>query len=183
MCLCPKCNSEAEAAQLVGLFFLIILAHLGLAYKYKPFPLLQFKSPEVRLQTAGLNIHQACHKAHLQDEQDSHEYLCDAIRQSNEPQGQRESCSNAQGRDISSSLGVCSNTSEDLLSHTPSFHAVVRSHWNEIWSAEFSLIHENLFFASGQRNLDLFLLSLVRLAWCKMFLKQGPWPWIEFNYN
>lgn len=132
MHLCPKSNSETEAAQFVGAFFLVILAHLGLAYKIQTFPLCyRFKNAEVRLQTAGLNIHQACHKAHLQDEQEPHEYLCDAIRQSNEPQGQRESCSNLRAGTFPCSLGVCSNLSEDLLSRRVSFHAVVRSHRNK----------------------------------------------------
>lgn len=100
MGLCPKCNSEAEAAQLVGIFFPDNSGLSGPCLQIQTFSLCyRIKNAEVRLQIAGVNIHQACHKAHLQDE--PHEYLCDAIRESNEPQGQRESCSNPQGRDIS----------------------------------------------------------------------------------
>lgn len=102
MDLCSKSNSETKVAQSVGVFFPDNLGSSGPCLQIQTFSLCyRFKNAEVRLQTAGLNIHQACHRAHLQDEQEPHEYLCDAIRQSNEPQGQRESCSNAQGRDIS----------------------------------------------------------------------------------
>ena len=77
-------------------------AVLGSAYKYKPFPFAtRFINADVRLQISGLNILQDCHKDHLQDEQEPHEYVCDAIRQSNEPQGQREICRNPQDRDVS----------------------------------------------------------------------------------
>lgn len=102
MGLCPKSNSEIEVTQLVGFFFLDNPGSSGPYLQTQTFSLsYRFKKAEVRLQIASLNIHQACHKAHLEDEQELHEYLCDAIRQSNEPQGQRESCSNPQGRDIS----------------------------------------------------------------------------------
>lgn len=89
--MCLKSNSVTEVAQFcLVLFFLplIITANLGSTYKYKHFAFAtRFIKADVRLQISGLNIHHDCHKTHLHDEQEPHEYVCDAIRQSNEPQG------------------------------------------------------------------------------------------------
>lgn len=149
---------------------MIIPAHLASAYKHNPFPYAtSFKHADVRLQISGLNIHQDCHKDHLQDEQEPHEYVCDAIRQSNEPQGQRESCRNPQGRNASL-LRVLSVSAATAISQRTFSHVVfiftlrsdpieTRLDQTNFLSSKVNGVPWNSFFASGWRNLDPLIYS------------------------